>query len=144
MASDWQFERPMLISKRDELRLKIPAAMMHLAFLEQYENASEYDLEFYRGQLEYSLQQWEKYDFGETDWTREYEWMVERSASAVYPEEIRKRQYEEALRLYPAARAELERGEALQSWLVAQYPNADKDKFWRDDRPAPHPMPEFD
>ena len=144
MASDWQFERPMDIALRDELRLKIPSVMMHLAFLEQYENASEYDLEFYRSQLEFSLQQWEKYGFGETDWTREYEWMVERSASAVYPDEIRKRHYEEAVRLYPAARAELERGEALQAWLIAQYPNADKDEFWRGDRLEPKPMPEFD
>ena len=144
VEKDWQFERPMLISKRDELRLKIPAMMMHLAFLEQYENARPHKLEFYRSQLEYSLQQWEKYGFGETDWTREYEWMVERSASAVYPDEIRKRHLAEAVRLYPEARAELERNEALQSWLVAQYPNADKDKFWPDDRLEPKPMPEFE
>lgn len=152
VEKDWTFERPMLIEKRDELRLKIPTLMMHIAFLEQYDGPDADDgvhisnavsLEFDRSQLEYALQQWEKYDFGDTDWTREYEWVVERAASAIYPDEERARQNAEALRLYPESKHAVEQGEAMAQWLSAQYPDADRAKFWPEDTQGPFMMPEF-
>lgn len=150
VEKDWTFDRPMVVEKREELRLRIPSQMMHLAFLEQYEGDAftasqlESTKEFHRGQLEYALQQWEKYGFEETDWTREYEWIVERAASQVPPKEERRRQEAEARRLYPDATHITDQDSVFKDWLEAQYPDADSAEFWPADRMEPYPMPDFD
>ena len=149
VEKDWQFERPMVVEKYDELRLRIPGQMMQLAFLEQYEGDAftpeklESTKEFHRGQLEYALQQWEKYGFEESDWEREYEWMIERSASQIEDRETRLRLAAEAKRNFPGTDDVVDQGLAFQDWLEEQYPNADSAKFWPADRMEPYPMPDF-
>ena len=152
VEKDWSFERPMLVSKKEELELKIPTLMMQLAFLEQYDGPDNPDRfaatvdrqkEFARSDLEYALQQWEKYGFEKRTWEKEYEWVVERAASQIMPDEERKRALEEARREYPDGAGTLAENEAYARWILAQYPDADKDKFWPEDRMEPYPMPDF-
>lgn len=156
---DWEFERPMAISRREELRLRIPSLMMRIAWKKylldegiewkkSYPRAKiEDEARFAQHQLEYALQQWEKYGFGETDWVREYEWFVERSASTVPTEEERKREGVSFRRDIPGRDWWiLEKSNLQRDWLLEQYPDAreHKDKFWRSDSPVPVSMPEFD
>lgn len=150
VEKDWTFERPMVVEKREELRLRVAGEMTQLAFLEQYEGDAfseaqlESTKEFHRGQLEYALQQWEKYGFEETDWTREYEWMLERTASQVGDRAERYRLAKEAKQTFPGTDDVVDQGLAFQDWLEEQYPDADSAKFWPADRMEPYPMPEFD
>lgn len=150
VEKDWTFERPMVVEKREELRLRIPSQMMQLAFLEQYEGDAfepgelEWTKEFHRGQLEYALQQWEKYGFEETDWTREYEWVVRRASTTVEEEATRRRLDNEARQLYPETAKFVDQGAAFQDWLIEQYPDEDPAEFWPADRMEPYPMPDFD
>ena len=131
---DMEFERPVILDKRDELRMQIPGEMIQVAFLEQYDGEDdptpgvatlEQTLMFHRQHLEYLLQQWEKYEFEETTWEREYEWMLKRAA-AMTPEPGRLRVQWMGLLTNPT----MQRHFDMQMWVGQQYPEYQTDR-WR-------------
>ncbi|KKO81335.1 hypothetical protein WU87_01130 [Corynebacterium minutissimum] len=137
-----EMERDRLSTERDELRLTIPSLMMQIAHMEDYMAETGTDvsrqINFEKEQLEYYLQKWDKRDYGKTDWTREYQWVVERAA-AIWPPD----KFDEAIAEY----AEMDDGtEATEfarqaphfmKWQRDQAPDAWKtpELYW-DVRPA--------
>ena len=131
-------ERDMLSTERDELRLTIPNLMMHLAHMELWEQETGEDMsmskDFYREQLDYRLQRWNQKGYGETDWTKEYEWTIARAA-AVWTHDT----YEDGLAEFdeliaeggPAAH-DLEINKHFMQWVHDQAPEAldEREKYW--------------
>lgn len=131
-------ERDMLSTERDELRLTIPNLMMHLAHMELWEEETGEDMsmskDFYREQLDYRLQRWNQKGYGETDWTKEYEWTIARAA-AVWTHDT----YEDGLAEFDELIAEggpathdLEINKHFMQWVHDQAPEAldEREKYW--------------
>ena len=141
---DIEFERPEMMTRREEIRFGVTGTMVHLAFLqERHELEPEREdvarrLEFYRQQLEYQLQRWEKWGDYETDWVKEYEWMELRMASMVDPDFRRK--YREVY----GDEAENDRSYLFNEWLIAKHPDYQDHKayYWPNSPERPD-MPEF-
>lgn len=140
-----EFERPEVLDKREEIKLGVAGAMVHLAFLTEFvDDASdrddvEFSIRLYREQLEYNLQLWEKYGNYDTDWTQEYEWMLARAATMVNPAEGET--FADMARENPV----FEKTVAFRKWLLDLVPDGPDrlDEFWPADRMGSYPMPDF-
>ncbi|MGP5506852.1 hypothetical protein ACTXMG_05200 [Corynebacterium flavescens] len=137
-----ELERDRVSSERDELRLVIPNLMLQLKHMDVYAEETGIDdpfvRDFDREQLEYHLQRWEKKGYGETDWTKEYQWVLERNA-AVWTDESfvgAMEEYDEVIAAAenPTSREQLVKVQHYLRWVRAQAPDAWRhaSDYWSD------------
>lgn len=131
-------ERDMLTTERDDLRLSIATLMVQLTHLEDYmaRTGAEFgwEADWYREQIEYRLKRWKKRKYGETDWTREYQWALERVAAVFDPDSLKEDSafMRKQARKQPELAKHLDKVRDYQEWAMAQAPDAWKHRsdYW--------------